>query len=85
MIINMDLAMKLRSSTKTKKSRKNKRILGTSIEERSESIDTREGIWTLGNRYSAIYGKKLAIVFGRYALDILFNKVFNIFIALTRV
>ncbi|MBW8347934.1 IS30 family transposase [Bacillus sp. IITD106] len=48
-VINMDLAMKLRRSTKTKKSREHKKVLGTSIEERPESIETREefGHWEI--------------------------------------
>lgn len=48
-IINMDLAMKLRRSTKETKSRKHKKVLGTSIEERPESIETREefGHWEI--------------------------------------
>lgn len=43
-VINMDLEMKLRRSTKTTKSCKHKKVLGTSIEEqeRPESIETRE-------------------------------------------
>lgn len=49
LVINMDLAMKLRRSTKERKSRKHKKILGTSIEERPESIETREafGHWEI--------------------------------------
>lgn len=41
--------MKLRRSTKGKKSRENKKVLGTSIEERPESIETREefGHWEI--------------------------------------
>src|SRR5699024_6299896 len=39
---NMDLVLKLRRNTKSSKSRDNKKILGTSIEERPESIETRE-------------------------------------------
>lgn len=41
--------MKLRRSTKSKKSRKHKKVLGTSIEERPESIETREtfGHWEI--------------------------------------
>src|SRR5699024_5843689 len=48
-VINMDLAMKLRRSTKKAKSRKHKKVLGTSIEERPESIETREefGHWEI--------------------------------------
>jgi len=48
-VINMDLAMKLRRSTKAKKSRKHKKILGTSIEERPESIESRKtfGHWEI--------------------------------------
>ncbi|QKY70420.1 IS30 family transposase [Lentibacillus sp. CBA3610] len=41
-VINMDLELKLRRSTKKTKPRKNKKLLGTSIEERPESIDNRE-------------------------------------------
>lgn len=46
---NIDLEMKLRRSTKGRKSRKNKKMLGTSIEERPESIETREefGHWEI--------------------------------------
>lgn len=46
---NIDLEMKLRRSTKGKKSRENKKVLGTSIEERPESIETREefGHWEI--------------------------------------
>lgn len=48
-VINMDLPLKLRRSTKPSKSRKNKKVLGTSIEERPESIETREefGHWEI--------------------------------------
>ena len=48
-VINMDLAMKLRRSTKSTKSQKNKKVLGKSIEERPESIETREefGHWEI--------------------------------------
>ena len=48
-VINMDLELKLRRSTKKVKSRKNKKALGTSIEERPESIDTRDefGHWEI--------------------------------------
>jgi IS30 family transposase len=48
-VINMDLALKLRRSTKKAKSAKNKKVLGTSIEERPESIETREkfGHWEI--------------------------------------
>lgn len=48
-VINMDLAMKLRRSTKKEKSAKNKKVLGTSIEERPESIETRKefGHWEI--------------------------------------
>lgn len=48
-IKNIDLEMKLRRSTKGEKSRKNKKILGRSIEERPESIETREefGHWEI--------------------------------------
>ncbi|MEK4303325.1 IS30 family transposase [Oceanobacillus sp. FSL K6-0251] len=46
---NMDLVLKLRRKTKSSKSKSNKKILGTSIEERPESIDTREefGHWEI--------------------------------------
>lgn len=46
---NMDLVLKLRRNTKSSKSRNNKRILGTSIEKRPESIETREefGHWEI--------------------------------------
>lgn len=45
----MDLEMKLRRSTKETKSGKHKKVLGTSIEERSESVETREefGHWEI--------------------------------------
>lgn len=48
-VINMDLAMKLRRSTKTKKSREHKKVLGMSIEERPQSVETREefGHWEI--------------------------------------
>lgn len=48
-VINMDLAMKLRRSTKATKSRKHKRVLGTSIEERPEFIEKRDdfGHWEI--------------------------------------
>ncbi|MFA1821691.1 IS30 family transposase [Virgibacillus oceani] len=48
-VINMDLELKLRRSTKKVKSRKNKKVLGSSIEERPESIDTRDefGCWEI--------------------------------------
>jgi IS30 family transposase len=46
---NMDLVLKLRRNTKSSKPSNKKRILGTSIEERPESIDTREefGHWEI--------------------------------------
>jgi len=45
----MDLVLKLRRKTKPSKSKGNKKVLGTSIEERPESIDTREefGHWEI--------------------------------------
>lgn len=48
-VINMDLALKLRRSTEKAKSAENKKVLGTSIEERPESIETREefGHWEI--------------------------------------
>src|SRR5690625_5035277 len=48
-VINMDLALKLRRSTKKVKSAENKKVLGMSIEERPESIETREefGHWEI--------------------------------------
>lgn len=48
-VINMDLDMKLRRSTKQRNSRKHKKVLGTSIEERPESVETREefGHWEI--------------------------------------
>src|SRR5690625_1549556 len=46
-IINMDLTMKLRRSTKGTKSRKHKKVLGISIEERPKSVLTREGVYQL--------------------------------------
>lgn len=55
-VINLDLAMKTRRSTKKKQSRKNKRIFGKSIEERDPAIDTREefGHWEI----DTVIGKK---------------------------
>jgi IS30 family transposase len=55
-VINLDLAMKTRRSTKKKHSRKNKRILGQSIEERDPAIDNREefGHWEI----DTVIGKK---------------------------
>lgn len=55
-VINMDLAMKLSRSTKQRKQRKHKRVLGKSIEERPESIETREefGHWEI----DTVIGKK---------------------------
>jgi transposase, IS30 family len=46
-IKNIDLPMKLRRSTKPKRVRENKRILGNSIDERSKSIENRKefGHW----------------------------------------
>lgn len=46
---NMDLVLKLRRNTKSSKSRNKRKILGTSIEERPESIETREefGHWEI--------------------------------------
>jgi len=48
-VINMDLALKLRRSTKLTRSRKHKKVLGKSIEERPESIETRKefGHWEI--------------------------------------
>src|SRR5699024_797902 len=48
-IINMDLAMKLRRTTKKSKSRAHKRKLGKSIEKRPEHIDNRKefGHWEI--------------------------------------
>lgn len=48
-IKNIDLPMKLRRSTKKSRVRKNKKALGTSIEERPEEINTREefGHWEI--------------------------------------
>src|SRR5699024_10381592 len=48
-IKNMNLALKLRRNTKSSKSRNNKKIFGTSIEERPESIETRKefGHWEI--------------------------------------
>jgi len=53
---NIDLPMKLRLNTKKKRSRKNKRILGRSIEERPEAVDLREefGHWEI----DTVIGKK---------------------------
>lgn len=46
---NLDLPVKLRRNTKSKRTRANKRILGTSISERPASIDAREvfGHWEI--------------------------------------
>ncbi|WP_084600294.1 hypothetical protein [Pontibacillus litoralis] len=46
-IVNMDLEMKLRRSTKGKKFSKHNKVHGMSIEERPKSIETREefGHW----------------------------------------
>lgn len=48
-VINMDLALKLRRSTQKTRSAKNKKVLGTSIEKRPESVETREafGHWEI--------------------------------------
>lgn len=48
-VINMDLAMKLRRSTKKTRPKENKKVLGMSIKERPASIDTREefGHWEI--------------------------------------
>lgn len=48
-VINMDLAMKLRRSTRRTRARNHKRVLGKSIEERPQSIETREefGHWEI--------------------------------------
>lgn len=48
-IRNIDLAMKMRRSTKVRHSRKNKRTLGPSIEERCDSVENREefGHWEI--------------------------------------
>lgn len=48
-VINIDLAMKLRRSTKRTKSRKHKKVLGMSIEKRPESIESRKefGHWEI--------------------------------------
>ncbi|QQK77809.1 IS30 family transposase [Salicibibacter cibarius] len=55
-VINMDLPLKLRRSPKKKRSRQNKRVYGTSIEERCPSVDTREtiGHWEI----DTVIGKK---------------------------
>ncbi|QQK74526.1 IS30 family transposase [Salicibibacter cibarius] len=55
-VINMDLPLKLRRSTKKKRSRENKRVYGTSIDERCPSVDTREtfGHWEI----DTVIGKK---------------------------
>ena len=46
---NMDLVLKLRRKTKSSKSKSNRKVLGTSIEERPKSIETREefGHWEI--------------------------------------
>jgi len=48
-VINLDLPLKLSRSTKQRKARKHKKVLGTSIEERPESVETREefGHWEI--------------------------------------
>lgn len=48
-IINLDLPLKLSRTTKKRKARKHKKVLGMSIEERPESVDTREefGHWEI--------------------------------------
>lgn len=48
-VINLDLSLKLRRSTKQRNSRKHKKVLGMSIEERTESIETRKefGHWEI--------------------------------------
>jgi IS30 family transposase len=55
-VINMDLALKLRRSTKKKRPRENKRVLGPSIETRCPSVETREefGHWEI----DTVIGKK---------------------------
>ncbi|KZM54381.1 IS30 family transposase [Aeribacillus pallidus] len=53
---NIDLPMKLRRNTKTKRVRKNKRILGQSIEERTSEIEQRQ---EFGHReIDTVIGKK---------------------------
>lgn len=53
---NMDLSMKVRLNTKKKRSRKNKRVLGRSIEERPAEIEERKefGHWEI----DTVIGKK---------------------------
>ncbi|WP_391116828.1 IS30 family transposase [Psychrobacillus sp. L3] len=53
---NIDLPMKTRLNTKKKRSRKNKRVLGRSIEERPAAVDQREefGHWEI----DTVIGKK---------------------------
>src|SRR5699024_9236524 len=48
-VINLDLPLKLRRFTKRRNARKHKKVLGMSIEERPEFIDTREdfGHWEI--------------------------------------
>lgn len=48
-IRNIDLELKLRRTTKKKRNRKHKKLLGKSIDDRPESIDTREemGHWEI--------------------------------------
>lgn len=55
-VINMDLALKVKRSTKKKRPRENKRIMGPSIEMRCPSIETREefGHWEI----DTVNGKK---------------------------
>jgi len=53
---NIDLPMKLRRNTKTKRVRKNKRILGQSIEERTSEVEQRQ---EFGHReIDTVIGKK---------------------------
>ena len=51
---NIDLHLKVRRSTKPKRSRQPKKVLGPSIEEREPEVDTREtaGHWEI-ERYGA--------------------------------
>lgn len=55
-IKNIDLPEKLKRNTKSSNARKNRRILGKSIEERPETVNSREefGHWEIGS----VLGKK---------------------------
>ena len=63
-IRNIDLPEKLRRNTKSKKARRNKRILGTSIEERPDIVNAREefGHWELDSVLGRKSGKEPCII-----------------------